>query len=197
MFIAEFLTSHGWAMALAIFLARICDVSMGTVRVIMVFRGYRVMAALIGFFEVSIWLLAAGKVLGNLDAWYLIVAYAGGFATGNMLGIWLESKLAVGSVVVRAFSAKKDIQLPQLLRANSFHVTEVDGRGGSQDVPVRVIFIVAKRRRLPELLRLIESSDPAVFYTVEDLRRVRESVQDSPVKQRHRHRWWNMGAKKK
>jgi uncharacterized protein YebE (UPF0316 family) len=196
--ILDFLASHGWAMAIAIFLARICDVSMGTVRVILVFRGYRILSAVIGFFEVVIWLMAAGKVLTHLDSWYLIVAYAGGFASGNMIGIWMESKLAIGSVLVRAFSARNDNQLSQLLRSRHYHVTEVDGRScnAAQDIPVLVAFIVAKRRNLPELLQLIESIDPAVFYTVEDLRRVREGEENVRDKRVQRHRWHLISKKK-
>ena len=98
----DVLDTYPWILPLAIFLARIVDVSLGTFRTIVVFRGYRALAAIIGFFELIIWTLASAQVLGNLDKWYLVIAYAGGFGTGNYVGIWLESKLAIGSEMVRA-----------------------------------------------------------------------------------------------
>ncbi|MCA9319888.1 MAG: DUF2179 domain-containing protein, partial [Planctomycetes bacterium] len=90
----DFLHEYPALLALVIFLARIGDVSIGTLRTILVFRGRSIPAAVLGFFEVLIWITAAGQVIRNLDAWYLTIAYAGGFAMGNIVGIWLESKLA-------------------------------------------------------------------------------------------------------
>jgi uncharacterized protein YebE (UPF0316 family) len=89
-----------WLLALAIFSARIVDVSLGTLRTIVVFRGYPIVAAVLGFFEILVWLVAAGQVFQNLGAWYLAIAYAGGFAAGNIVGMWFESKLAMGSELV-------------------------------------------------------------------------------------------------
>lgn len=165
----EFLNAHPWLLALLIFLARITDVSLGTVRTIMVFRGYRLISAMIGFCEVLIWIIAVGHVMKNLTHWYLIISYAAGFATGNMVGIWLEAKLAIGNAVVRVISENPEIQMSERLRERDYVVTEVYGKG-SGPLPVEISFIAEKRRGIPALLQLIEEIDPDAFYTVEDIR---------------------------
>ena len=93
----QWLLEHPWLLAILIFAARVTDVAMSTVRTILVFRSYRFLAAAIGFFEVLVWLLAVTQVMRHLDQWYLALAYAAGFATGNVVGIWIEGKLAVRS----------------------------------------------------------------------------------------------------
>ena len=165
----EFLDLPPAVTVLAVFLARVVDVSMGTVRTIMVFRGYRLLAALIGFFEVLIWLGAASQVIRNLDAWYLAFAYAGGFATGNIAGIWLESKLALGTQLVRAVSPDREIRLASLLRRDGYEVVELAGFGDDQ-TPVEVLLMVQPRRRTQHLLRTIQGLDPTAVCTISDVK---------------------------
>ena len=98
-----------WLLAIAIFTARVTDVSLGTVRTIMVFRSRRLLASAIGFVESVIWVLAISQIVGNLDHWYLIAAYAAGFATGNYVGIWVEAKLAIGHELVRVVSYRSEL----------------------------------------------------------------------------------------
>lgn len=170
-------------LALAIFVARIMDVSLGTVRTIVVFRGHRALAAVIGFFEIIIWVLAAGQVLKNLDAWYLIVAYAGGFGAGNYIGIWLEAKLAIGREMVSAISYRADGGLARLLRERGFRAIDVDadmGRGPAVDL----VITVTQRRRVPELLRTILEADPEAQYSVSDTKMVHEGFDAAMVASR-------------
>ncbi len=158
-----------WLMVGLIFCARVADVSLGTLRTLLVFRSYRALAFCIGFVETCVWLLAAGQVIGNLDAWYLAVAYALGFATGNVVGIWLESKLAVGSELVRVISHAPGRGLAATLRAAGHEVIELAGdagRGGA----VEVLLIVERRRRIPELLRRVGDVDPDAVCTRNDVR---------------------------
>jgi uncharacterized protein YebE (UPF0316 family) len=154
-----------------IFFARILDVSLGTVRTIVVFRGYRLLAAVIGFFEIVIWVIAAGQVLQNLDAWYLIVAYAGGFGAGNYIGIWMETKLAIGREMVSAISFRADGGLARLLRERGFQAIDVDADMG-RGPPVDLVITVTRRRRVPELLRIIVEADPEAQYSVSDIKSV-------------------------
>lgn len=168
----HFLDQSPLLLCLLIFSARVVDVSLGTIRTIMVFRSYRLLAAVIGFFEVSVWLLAASRVLQHIDQWYLAVSYAGGFATGNAVGIWLESKLAVGLQLIRAVSADPQVQLAHQLRQGGHSVTAMPGRGDAGE-PVEVLLIVEKRRRLSVLLQRIEESDPGAVCTVSDVKTVR------------------------
>src|SRR5512136_1275959 len=89
-----------------IFCARICDVSLGTIRVIFVSRGYRYLAPVLGFFEISIWLLAIGQIMRNLNNWTAYLAYAAGFALGTFVGITLEERLSIGMVIVRVITKR-------------------------------------------------------------------------------------------
>jgi uncharacterized protein YebE (UPF0316 family) len=160
-------------LAMAIFFARIMDVSLGTVRTIVVFRGHRLLAAFIGFFEIIIWVMAAGQVLQNLDAWYLIVAYAGGFGAGNYIGIWMESKLAMGREMVSAISFRADGGLARLLRERGFRAIDVDADMG-RGPPVDLVITVTRRRRVPELLQTILEADPEAQYSVSDIKMAHE-----------------------
>lgn len=168
----SFLDQYPALLCLLIFFARVTDVSLGTVRTLMVFRSHRVLAAAIGFGEVLVWLLAASRVLQHLDQWYLALSYAGGFATGNVVGIWLESKLAVGLELVRAVSADPAVNLAHHLRASGYAVTAMPGRGDS-GTPVEVLLMVEKRRAVPLLLQAIEAADPAAVCTTSDVKTVR------------------------
>lgn len=162
-------------LAATIFLARVTDVSLGTLRTVLLFRGRRLPAAIIGFFEVIIWVAAARTVLADLDTWWLAVAFAGGFATGNYVGLWLEAKLAIGHKLVRIISDTGDTRLAQALRGGRFGVVEVAGRetGGRS---VDVLLVVERRRRLPDLLACVEEADPAAVVTISDVAPHRSAV---------------------
>jgi len=166
----QWLLEHPWILAVLIFLARVTDVSMSTVRTILVFRSYRFLAAAIGFVEVLVWLLAVTQVMRHLDHWYLALAYAAGFSTGNVVGIWLERKLAVGSELVRAISEDLGVRLADSLRRNGYPVTEIQGVGDKGQV-VEVCLVTERRRRVPRLLEVIHGIDPAAVVTISDVRR--------------------------
>lgn len=156
-------------LALAIFCARIVDVSFGTVRILVGFRGYRLLAALIGFCEAAIWIIAASKVIGHIDSWYLLVAYAAGYATGNFVGITLEKRLGVGRELARIISYCSACNLAEALTRRGYSVVELTGRHRG-DATVQVLYVVDKRRRMPELLRLVHEIDPAAIYTITDVK---------------------------
>jgi len=165
--------------ALLIFGLRIIDVSMGTMRLIIGVRGYRAQAAAIGFVEVLIWLFAVGAALQHLSSIFHIVGYAGGFAAGNFVGIWLEGRFALGTNVVRATC--RTLEEPghppaarraaEALRAEGFAVTELEGRGREQ--PVHILNIVAARKQVEEVIGIIRAHDADAFVTVEEVRATR------------------------
>jgi len=165
--------------ALMIFGLRIVDVSMGTVRMIIGVRGYRVQAAVIGFFEILIWLFAVGAALQQLTSVFHIVGYAGGFAAGNFIGIWLESRFALGTNVVRATyrrageegSPSAARRAATALRDSGFAVTELEGHGRQH--PVRILNVVAERKRVDDVIRIMQAHDPDAFVTVEEVRSTR------------------------
>jgi uncharacterized protein YebE (UPF0316 family) len=136
-------------------------------RTIFVARGMKVLAPLLGFFEVSIWLFAIGQVMKNLADWSCSAAFAGGFTLGNFLGILLEEKLAMGHVVVRVITHRDAAVLVEALKAAGFGVTLVDGRGSCG--PVRIVLCILRRKELERVLGLAKGFDPQVFYSVDDL----------------------------
>lgn len=155
-----------------IFLARVADVSLGTFRTIVVFRGQKLLASFIGFFEIMIWLVAASKVLNNLDQWYLALAYASGFAVGNYVGIWIESRFAIGNELIRCISYNRDV-LADKLREEGFKVVSFDGDMGKA-YPVELLLITDKRRNIPSLIALIKKLDKSAVYSISDVKSVYE-----------------------
>lgn len=176
----ELINSQPWILALAIFLARLADVSLGTVRTIVVFRGFKFLAAVIGFVEILIWVAAAGLVLNNLDDWYLAVAYAAGFAAGTYAGIWLESKLAIGDELIRAISYAQDSYLARTLREAGFDAIEMKADRGT-DEPLEVVLVTASRRRVARAISLIRQADPKAIYTINDVKQAHLGAMDTPV----------------
>ena len=104
-------------MPILIFMARICDVSIGTLRIIFVSKGKRNIAPVLGFFEVLIWITAISKIMENLDNYINFVAYAAGFATGNYVGMIIEEKLAMGILMISVFAHERWSELVQSLNA--------------------------------------------------------------------------------
>lgn len=159
-------------------IARICDVTIGTIRIIFVSKGRKLWASFFGFFEVLIWLLAIGQIMQNLDNVFCYLAYAIGFASGNFIGITIEEKLAMGILIVRVFTTNDGDKLIDALRAKGFGVTSVAGQGGSG--PVNIVYTVIKRSCLPEVVAIIKQFNPKAFYSVEEVRSVNAGV--FPVK---------------
>lgn len=175
---AALLIEYPFVIALLIFFSRVADVSLGTFRTIVVFRGHKLLAAFIGFFEIIIWLVAASQVLTNLDQWYLALAYAGGFAVGNYVGMWIEGRFAIGDELVRCMSFNHDV-LANSIRNNGYKVSSFDGDMG-KDRPVELLFIIEKRRKVPELIKLIQALDHTAMYSVSDVKSVYEGPDVTP-----------------
>jgi uncharacterized protein YebE (UPF0316 family) len=159
---------------LLIFFARICDVSLGTMRVIFVARGFRYFAPLLGFFEISIWLLAISQIFQHLDNVFTYLAYAGGFATGTFAGMWLEDRLSIGTVLIRVVTQKDASELTRRLKEKRFGVTTVEAMGGMGQV--RIILTIVQRTSVPEVVGLVKQFNPHAFYTIEDVRYATEGI---------------------
>ncbi|MDD5719043.1 MAG: DUF5698 domain-containing protein [Candidatus Krumholzibacteria bacterium] len=171
----DVLQAHPLLLVLLIFLARVADVSIGTLRTIVVFKGHRLLAAGLGFVEILIWLHAAGQVIRNLDAWYLTVAYAAGFAVGNIAGSWLESKLAMGLELVRILGTDPTVDLAGKLRGQGYEVTALHAVENVTQ-PVEVLLIVERRRKVPQLLREVAAIDAAAVCTTNDVKRPAQAL---------------------
>ncbi len=161
-------------LAAMIFLARICDVSLSTLRIIYTSRGIRFLAPVIGFFEVLVWLIAMSQIINNLTNPILYVAYAGGFAMGNFVGIFIEEKMAIGSVVIRIITQKDASNLIVLLKEAGFGITHIDAKGAMG--MVKIIFTIVRRKDIKPVLNIVSRCNPMSFYTIEDVRGVRKGV---------------------
>lgn len=157
---------------LLIFCARMMDVSLSTIRIILVSRGLRRVAPFIGFFEALIWLFAISQVMQHLDRWINYVAYAGGFAAGTWMGIFLEGRIALGLLAVRIITPDDATDLIQRMRDEHFGVTDFAARGIKGNV--RLIFTIIQRRDYARLSRLIAETHPKAFISTSDVRSVRE-----------------------
>jgi uncharacterized protein YebE (UPF0316 family) len=157
-----------------IVLARICDVTIGTLRIIVLSRGHRYLAPLLGFFEVLVWITVTAKIIQNLHNPICYVAYAGGFALGNLVGIIVEERLAMGMVVIRIISSQDATQLVNMLRDGGYGVTSIPAQGSSG--LVQVIFSVIKRSNLDKVVEIVKKFNPKAFYSIEDVRFVAEGV---------------------
>ncbi len=159
---------------LLIFLARVVDVTIGTIRIIFLSRGSRYVAPVLGFFEVLIWLLAIRQVMANLSSVFCYIAYAAGFATGNYIGMLLDEKLAMGRLLIRIITQTDSAELRASLNRKRFGVTHTDAEGARGKVSL--IYTVIERRHLQKVLRSIDKYNPRAFYTIENVRYVGEGV---------------------
>lgn len=158
---------------LLVFAARILDVSVGTLRIIFVSKGFRGYAALLGFVESLVWVLAISQVMRHMDNWITYVTFALGFAVGNYVGVSLEERIAIGSQILRIITRHDASELVSYLREQGYGVTSVDANG--ENGPVKLIFMVVKRRHLEDIVSIIKRFNPNAFYTIEDVRFVRET----------------------
>jgi uncharacterized protein YebE (UPF0316 family) len=157
-----------------IFLARIADVSLGTVRVILVSQRLKYLAPVAGFFEVLIWILVIGQIMKNLSSPICYVAYAGGFAAGNFIGILIAERLSLGTVLVRVIFPKQANGLIGRLRERRYGVTSIDGQGANG--PVQILFTIVPRRDAYAVIELVKEANPQAFYSIEDVDHVERGV---------------------
>ena len=152
---------------LLIIIARIADVSLGTIRTISVIHGRRITAWALGFVEVLIWVIVVSKVIENLSEPVYAIAYALGFATGNFVGITIESRIAFGEQVVRVFT-RKGPEVSAVLREAGYRATQFEGQG--RDGHVYMLFVETVRRDSKRVIAIARKLDPNCFYVVDDVR---------------------------
>jgi len=157
-----------------IILARIVDVTLDTMRVIYISRGMKYLAPLFGFFGVLVWLLAISQIMKNMNNPVYYLAYAVGFATGTLVGIFIEERLAVGRVVLRIITQKDTTELITHFRSCGYGVTTVDAEGATG--PVKLIFTVVDRNKIKSVVQSIHNYNPRAFYSIEDVRLVKEGT---------------------
>ena len=164
----EVFDAYPWLLPVVIFFGRICDVTLGTLRIIFVSKGVRKVAPILGFFEVLIWIVIISQLFAHANSPIVYLAFAGGYAAGNFIGILVENKIAFGYVMFRVYSKKDGHQLVQDLHQNNVGSTFIKGEGAISGV--NIIETVVSRRLHQQVATLIDQFDPNAFYLIEDVR---------------------------
>ena len=166
---------YAWVvLPIVIFLARFCDVTLGTLRIIFISQGRRKIAPLLGFFEVLIWIVIIGQLVQHLHSVTAYIGYAAGFAAGNYVGMWLEERLAFGTIIIRVIIQKDWDTLVQRVHEAGFGVTCLDGQGSAG--AVKILYIIIKRQHSKEVRSIINEIAPNAFVTVEEVRSAEKGI---------------------
>lgn len=170
----SFLETYPWLLPLMIFFGRICDVTLGTLRIIFVSKGERYKAPIVGFFEVFIWVVIISQIFSHANSIIAYLSYAAGYAAGNYVGILVENKIAFGYQLLRAYTKKEASELIKVLNKKNIGATFIKGEGAVSHV--HIVEIVIDRKSLNEVVSVISEFDSDVFYLVEDIRYKRKGI---------------------
>ncbi len=157
-----------------IFLARVTDVSLGTLKFIFISKGHKYAAPIIGFFEISVWLFAISGIINNLNHPAILLAYALGFASGTFVGMWIEERLSLGKVLIQVVAKNNAPQVIGQLKLHNHKITSINAEGFKGEV--KFIFAVIERNDVKEFLGIVKSIEPDAFYTIEDVKSVSEGM---------------------
>jgi uncharacterized protein YebE (UPF0316 family) len=170
----EFIEVYPWSLPVIIFFGRICDVTLGTLRIIFVSKGEKRKAPVVGFFEVFIWVVIISQIFSHANDIYAYLAYAGGYATGNFVGILVENKIAFGFQLFRIYTKNDGLALIKLLNRNGFGSTYIKGEGAISEVDI--IETVVSRKAEKKVTEIIKTFDPNTFYLIEDIRSKQKGI---------------------
>jgi uncharacterized protein YebE (UPF0316 family) len=168
-----------------VFFARICDVTLGTMRIIFISKGKKYLAPLVGFFEVFIWIVVISRILSEANDFICYVAYAGGYATGSIVGMWVEERLAIGTLLIRVYTKKAGRDLLTVLNKEKIGATLTVGEG--IEGAVHIIQTVVNRKNSAHVEALITTFDAQAFYVITDVRAVQRGI--FPDRSGHFKRW--------
>jgi uncharacterized protein YebE (UPF0316 family) len=166
---------YAWViLPLVVFASRVVDVTLGTLRIIFTSRGQRNIAPVLGFVEVLIWIVVVSQVVGRIQNPVAYIGYAAGFASGTFVGMLIEERMAMGTLVLRVILSKGAAELTSALRAAGFGVTSVNGEGAQG--PVNLLYTVLQRKNMPLVTKLIREVSPEAFYSVEEVRSTEKGI---------------------
>lgn len=157
-----------------IFLARVVDVTFGTIRIVMISRGNKYIAPIFGFFEIIIWLFAISQIVQHLNSVSYYLAYAFGYSAGTYVGILMEEKMAIGRVIIRIITKKDATKLVEGLRSTGYGVTSFDGCGATGIV--KLIYMTVERKDVDNILKIIKEFNPKAFFSIEGVRLANEGT---------------------
>ncbi len=157
-----------WLIPLAIYFGKIIELSLNSIRIVSIAKGFKRLALVISFLEAIIWVIIIVNIIGDIDNWLNILAFAFGQATGTYMGIWIEQKLALGLVMIRLVTQKATSELLVQLRSAGFRVVDVDATSNYGNV--KILFATIRRKSLNEFTRLVHRFNPYAFFTVEEVK---------------------------
>lgn len=163
---------------LLIFFARIFDVSLQTLRIIFTSRDQIKLAPIVGFFEVFIWLLAIGQLFGNVSNILYYIGYAGGFATGNYVGIYIDRKLSIGLLNIQLIVMRKPDTLLNSLKEAGYGLTVLTAEGYNNTL----IQLIIKRKNIKQVLEIIEQNYENAFISVHQVQSVKGGIFPPPIR---------------
>lgn len=170
----DFFDTYPWLLPIVIFFGRICDVTLGTLRIIFVSKGEKKKAPIVGFFEVFIWVVIISQVFANASSLIAYIAYAGGYAAGNYVGIMVENKIAFGFLMLRVYTKKDGRELTRILNQSGYGSTLIRGEGAVSEVDI--IETVISRKAQQRVISLIDTFDNNAFYLIEDIRSKQKGI---------------------
>jgi uncharacterized protein YebE (UPF0316 family) len=186
---------HYLILPLIIFFGGICDVSLGTLRIVFVSKGKKNIAPVLGFFEVFIWIVVISEILKNVDGLIGYFAYAGGYAAGNFIGMFIEERIALGSQLIQVFSSKDVAPLQKHLNEAGFGTTIVEGDGSAGKT--NILYTVINRKTFDRAEKILKDFDPLIFYVIEDVRLVKSGIFPAISPNRHLQRYNRQGKPEK
>lgn len=166
--------TYPWLLPIVIFFGRICDVTLGTLRIIFVSKGEKRKAPIVGFFEVFIWVVIISQIFSHANSIISYLAYAGGYAAGNYVGILVENKIAFGFLLFRVYTKKNGYELIKALNKCGFGSTYIKGEGAISEV--NIIETVVSRKAEKRVIEILNEFDPDSFYLIEDIRSKQKGI---------------------
>jgi uncharacterized protein YebE (UPF0316 family) len=177
-----------------IFLARVMDVTLGTIRIIFISRGKKLIAPMFGFVETFIWIVAVSQIIRTVHDIWSYVGYAAGFATGTIVGMLIEDKLAIGTLIIRTILSGDVTDLRDRLHTAGYGVTCVKGEGFQKDVTL--VYTIIKRKKLQEVTTIIHQLHPGAFISINELRSTEKGVFPAEPSHIHKPIYQALGKKK-
>lgn len=161
------LTPAAIVTAFVIFLMRVISITMDTLRFMLTMRGNKGISWVLGFVESVLYVVIIGTVLKDLSNVLYVVAYSAGFATGNVVGMAIEKRLAIGFSHIKIITKQHGLAIAEVLRKMDYAVTEISARG--KDGSVSLCDLSVRRKDVPAIEKLTLEVDPDAFITVEDV----------------------------
>lgn len=166
---------YNWiVLPVIVFASRICDVTLGTIRHVMMARGQKKIAPILGFFEVLIWIVVVSQLMQQAHNVLSYIAWAAGFAAGNYIGLIIEERIALGLQIIRIITNQECSELIRQLQIANHGTTVVDANGAKG--PVKIILTVVRRKNIEPIINIIQKYNPDAFYSIEDIRDVNRGI---------------------